>query len=486
MPNTPLTETNKTEFLDTNLKLGFTYYYKIISKSTDKLSQPSSIISSTPNTTPSKILIFGAKTGEDSQVTLKWEEPQWGNPIIGYKIFKSTSSNVPTNTEPYVSVSHTASEYIDTNVSNGTTYYYKILAYNSLGNGQPSYEIFAKPIASSYESSDYLFVDSNYDSEEKGSKAKPYKTISAAISAADDNGIIVILDGTYNLSTSLSKPLTIRSEYNHYALSNVIINPNTDNKVFVLNNGINGVNIEGLNLKGIIWMAHSSSGSNINIRFNNMDVGAMAIDLVSNTQTRQNYKIIGNKIKTTSASAMTVFGLYDSDILDNEIVSTNYGGILCDKAININIKDNIIQNTPEQGIQIAGDANNVIVENNFIEKANLNNTADKGCIRLYGSGFSGTVNIKNNILKNCYNGIAIRSGQNIKDKNIIIENNVILENSNLGVYYNNYNNSDTYGTLNVTHNYWNHPLGPKHLNNPDGNGEKLEDSVTFIPFKNRP
>jgi len=71
-------------------------------------------------------------------VTLNWTAPtEVGNSAItGYRIYRSTS----TNTESAYAIVGNVTTYTDTSVSGGTTYYYKVAAINSDGEGALSGE----------------------------------------------------------------------------------------------------------------------------------------------------------------------------------------------------------------------------------------------------------------------------------------------------------------------------------------------------------
>jgi hypothetical protein len=73
-----------------------------------------------------------------SQAKLSWSAPAnyCGPPITNYKIYKSTSSG----TETLLTTLGNVNSYTDNAVTNGTTYYYKVTAVNSVGESIPSNE----------------------------------------------------------------------------------------------------------------------------------------------------------------------------------------------------------------------------------------------------------------------------------------------------------------------------------------------------------
>jgi predicted phage tail protein len=92
----------------------------------------------------------GAPTGlaavpGNGQVTLSWAAPasDGGSPVTGYIIYQGTSpggeTGTPVNGSPVTATSHTV-----TGLTNGTTYYFKVVAINAAGLSPPSEEASAK------------------------------------------------------------------------------------------------------------------------------------------------------------------------------------------------------------------------------------------------------------------------------------------------------------------------------------------------------
>ena len=77
---------------------------------------------------------------ENGKVILTWQAPidDGGSKIIRYKIYRGTSPGK----EIYLAqVDGVLTKFIDTSVSNGTTYYYYVIAINSVGKSQSSNEV---------------------------------------------------------------------------------------------------------------------------------------------------------------------------------------------------------------------------------------------------------------------------------------------------------------------------------------------------------
>jgi hypothetical protein len=84
-------------------------------------------------------------TAGNAQVTLNWTAPadSGSSAITAYKVYRSTS----TGTETLYQTLGVVLSYIDTGVSNGTQYFYKVSAVNSVGESALSSEANATPAA---------------------------------------------------------------------------------------------------------------------------------------------------------------------------------------------------------------------------------------------------------------------------------------------------------------------------------------------------
>lgn len=100
-------------------------------------------------------------------------------PVEGYKVYRSTSSS-----SGYVLVAEVEdTSYIDNDVSNGISYYYFVVAFNSMGEGPPSTGVTTMPgddgrlalvivIVSSVASSAAIAAVIMYTVKERGRKTK--------------------------------------------------------------------------------------------------------------------------------------------------------------------------------------------------------------------------------------------------------------------------------------------------------------------------
>jgi Fibronectin type III domain len=97
-----------------------------------------------PVTVPTAPTGLAAVPG-NGQVTLSWAAPasDGGSPVTGYIIYQGTSpggeTGTPVNHSPVTGTSHTV-----TGLTNGTTYYFKVVAINAAGLSPPSEEASAK------------------------------------------------------------------------------------------------------------------------------------------------------------------------------------------------------------------------------------------------------------------------------------------------------------------------------------------------------
>jgi fibronectin type 3 domain-containing protein len=87
----------------------------------------------------------------DGVVHLSWSAPSTdgGSSLRKYKVYRSTTPGGERLTRtPLATLSDSGRSYDDTSVSNGTTYYYVIVATNSVGASPPSAEVSATPRSS--------------------------------------------------------------------------------------------------------------------------------------------------------------------------------------------------------------------------------------------------------------------------------------------------------------------------------------------------
>ena len=124
---------------------GVTYFYKVVSFNGMGDGPESNEDSATPQaplTAPDAATGLAA-TGGDGFVDLVWSAPATGTAVSGYKVFRDTATGVPVLGTPLATVSTTT--YQDTTVTNGIPYFFKVVSYNSAGDGPESNEDSATP-----------------------------------------------------------------------------------------------------------------------------------------------------------------------------------------------------------------------------------------------------------------------------------------------------------------------------------------------------
>lgn len=127
-------------YTNTGLSAGSTYYYKVSAvNSVGEGSLSSEVSVALPATPPSAPTNFSG-TGGDSQAVLNWSAPvsDGGSAITNYKVYRSTTSG---GTLTLIATVGDVLTYTNTGLTNGTTYYYKISAVNTAGEGVLTSEV---------------------------------------------------------------------------------------------------------------------------------------------------------------------------------------------------------------------------------------------------------------------------------------------------------------------------------------------------------
>jgi fibronectin type 3 domain-containing protein len=136
-----------TEYNDTTVVNGATYYYLV--KAVNAVG--SSPASNTVQANPAGPAVPGAPgnlaaVGAVGQVNLTWSAASSQTPLTGYQIFRGLSEET-IGTTPIATVSGTILAYADVSVTAGTAYYYKVKATNAAGTGPASESAHATPTA---------------------------------------------------------------------------------------------------------------------------------------------------------------------------------------------------------------------------------------------------------------------------------------------------------------------------------------------------
>ncbi len=132
-----------TTFDDSGLANGTTYFYEVsaVNALGETFSTEVSVLPAGPPAAPGS---FSA-TPADARVDLSWSAPaDGGSPILGYRIYRGTTPGGQGPT-PLLTTGAATTTASDTSAVNGTTYYYKVAAYNAVGE-TASIEKSAKPV----------------------------------------------------------------------------------------------------------------------------------------------------------------------------------------------------------------------------------------------------------------------------------------------------------------------------------------------------
>jgi parallel beta-helix repeat protein len=133
---------NVTGYVDTGLVNGQTYYYMVSAVNAIGEGPRSNESSAIPVAVPTPPLNLTATAG-DQQVSLAWEPPlsNGGSSITNYRIYRGTISGG----EVFLIEVGNVTDYVDTGLSSGQTYYYLVSAVNAIGEGPKSNEASATP-----------------------------------------------------------------------------------------------------------------------------------------------------------------------------------------------------------------------------------------------------------------------------------------------------------------------------------------------------
>lgn len=135
-----------TLYTQSGLANGTTYYYVVTAVNAAGESAPSTLVSATPSAGGGGVVLtapYLAATPNSTQVKLNWYAV---STATSYNLYWSTTSGVtPANGTKIGGL--TGTSYIQTGLTNGTTYYYVLTAVNAAGESAPSPQASATPAA---------------------------------------------------------------------------------------------------------------------------------------------------------------------------------------------------------------------------------------------------------------------------------------------------------------------------------------------------
>ena len=130
-------------FTDTTVTNGTKYFYVVSAVNANGESANSNEVSATP-TAPATVPATPtglAATGGNAQISLTWNA---STGATSYNVKRSTTSGGPFTS---TLASPTATNYVDTTVTNGTAYFYVVSAVNAAGESANSSQVTATPVA---------------------------------------------------------------------------------------------------------------------------------------------------------------------------------------------------------------------------------------------------------------------------------------------------------------------------------------------------
>ncbi len=161
-------------------------------------------------TTPGAPSLTVAKA-ETSQVKLTWSAPgdNGGSALTGYKVYVSENSTI--SSSPYTTTGAGVLNATVGGLTNGTTYYFWIVAVNAQGDGTPSNSMSATPNVSAPDAPTGLTLDSRDDSQatvswtapayDGGSAITLYRVYYTATDYTTTSGLTQTLTGLTNGTT---------------------------------------------------------------------------------------------------------------------------------------------------------------------------------------------------------------------------------------------------------------------------------------------
>lgn len=133
---------NSSPCVITGLTNGITYYFTVVAKNSIGSTNIASELSIALTNAPSIPTGISASSNNGS-VTLSWL-PSTGDGAIKYKVLRSTTSG---KDYTLLTTNLTTTNYTDTDVINGRTYYYVVRSFNEYGEGTNSVEAIGTPMA---------------------------------------------------------------------------------------------------------------------------------------------------------------------------------------------------------------------------------------------------------------------------------------------------------------------------------------------------
>jgi len=140
---------NVTTYSDTTVAAGTTYYYRVTAYNSAGDSAATTASVTTPSAPPTVTIPTGptgltAAASSATQVNLSWSDNS--NNETGFHVQRATNGGFSVGLATF-SVAANVTTYSDMTVTAGTTYYYRVTAYNSAGDSAASSTSVATPTA---------------------------------------------------------------------------------------------------------------------------------------------------------------------------------------------------------------------------------------------------------------------------------------------------------------------------------------------------
>lgn len=208
-----------TSFADTGLTASTSYSYRVVAYNSAGNSAASNTASATtqaaPVTIPSAPVGMTATAMSTSQINLTWADTSDNE--TGFRIERSTSGGAFTQ---IATVSAGVTTYSNTGLTAGTTYAYRVVAYNSAGSSAASNTASATTASNPVVTGPAKYVATTGSDANTGTFDSPFRTIQKAASVAQPGDTIYIRGGTYREtivptnSGTADKPITFKA-YNN-------------------------------------------------------------------------------------------------------------------------------------------------------------------------------------------------------------------------------------------------------------------------------
>ncbi len=136
-----------TTYPDTAVVNGTTYWYQVAA--VNAVGEARSVERSATPTGPPTVPLSPVANASNGQVVLTWSAPASNGGVLPltYKVYRSTTTGFTPNDGTNLVASPSGTTYADNSVTNGTTYYYRIVAHTPSGDSPATAQLTATPNA---------------------------------------------------------------------------------------------------------------------------------------------------------------------------------------------------------------------------------------------------------------------------------------------------------------------------------------------------